>query len=67
MARTHPFAEAGARPKPHATEGVTTASMPHATRAVEDEMLIAAAPFAIGSRMSGQSRPLISFHPARRR
>jgi hypothetical protein len=52
MARTHRFAETGARPKPHATEGVTTASMPPATQAVEDEMLIAAVPFAIGSRMS---------------
>ena len=46
MARTHPFAETGARPKPHATEGVTTASMPPATQAVEDEMLAATVPFA---------------------
>src|ERR1700677_1798078 len=52
MARTHPFAETGARPKPHATEGVTPASMPPTIQAVEDEMLIAAAPFAIGSRVS---------------
>ena len=42
MARTHPFAETGARPKPHATEGVTAASMPPATQAGEDEMMVAA-------------------------
>jgi len=63
MARTHPFAEAGARPKPHATEGVTTASMPHATQAIEDEMLIAAAPFAIGSRMSVPNPSADQFAP----
>ena len=63
MARTHPFAEAGARPKPHATEGVTTASMPPATPAVEDEMLIPTAPFAIGSRMSVPNPSADQFAP----
>ncbi len=65
MARTHPFAETGARPKPHATEGVTTASMPHATQAVEEEMLIAAALFALGRRTSVPTRPVISLLSAR--
>ena len=51
MARTRPFAETGARPKPHATEGVTPASIPPVTPAVEDEMVAATAPFAIGRRM----------------
>ena len=63
MARTHPFAETGARPKPHATEGVTTASMPPANPAVEDEMLIATAPFAIGSRMSVPNPSADQFAP----
>jgi len=57
MARTHPFAETGARPKPHATEGVTPASMPLATPVVEDEMLAATAPFTIGRRMSVPNPP----------
>ena len=57
MARTHPFAETGARPKPHATEGVTLDSMPPAKPAVEDEMLAAAAPSAIGRRLSVPKPP----------
>src|SRR3954452_16114847 len=61
MARTHPFAETGARPKPHATEGVTSASMPTAMPAVEDEMLAATAPFAIGLQMSVPNPPVDQF------
>ena len=57
MARTHPFAETGARPKPHATEGVPPASMPTAAAAVEDEMLAATAPFTIGHQMSVPNPP----------
>ena len=63
MARPHPFAEPGARPNPHATEGVTPASMPPATPAVEDEMLAATVPFAIGSRMSAPNLPADQFAP----
>jgi hypothetical protein len=63
MARTHPFAETGARPKPHATEGVTPASMPPATPAVEDAMLAATAQFIIGSPMSVPNPPADQFAP----
>jgi len=57
MARTHPFAETGARPKPRATEGVTPTSIPPATQAVEDEMLTATALLSTRSGISAPDPP----------
>jgi hypothetical protein len=42
---------------------VTPVSMPPATPAVEDEMLAATVPFAIGSRMLAPNLPADQFAP----
>src|SRR3954452_16647696 len=57
MARTHPFAETGARPQTARDRGETPASMPLATPVGEDEMLATTAPFAIIRRMSVPNPP----------
>ena len=65
MARTHPFAETGARPKPHATEGVTPASMPPATPAVRMRCWRPRFRSRSAAGCRRQTCPLISLRPAR--
>ena len=65
MARTHPFAETGARPKPHATEGVTPASMPPATRPLRMRCWSPRLRSPSAAGCPCQTRPLISLLPAR--